>query len=115
MKWMIVIWAIFVLALNLVPCSDAYNSCNVDLPAEHTAHHDDKAAAHEHSADHDDTCSPFCTCACCGISFTDLSFKVNSAIANDNLEYFERKFVVCDIAFRSSFFGNIWQPPRVSA
>lgn len=115
MKWLTVIWAIFVLALNLVPCSDAYNSCNVTVSSGHTAQKDEQATAHAHDTDHDDTCSPFCTCACCGMSFTDLCIKIPTTTPDRNNTYFQKKFVVRNIAFQSSFFGNIWQPPRISA
>ncbi len=115
MKWLITLLAVFVLALNWVPCSDAYNECGSTALLSHSTSDADQADPHQHSDDHDDSCSPFCTCACCGVSFTNLTFNVKPSIQEDLPEYFEKQFVARSISFQSSFFGNIWQPPKINA
>lgn len=88
------------LILAVVPCSDA-QECGLDK-IEHKDH--------DHS-DHEDTCTPFCTCHCCGstISFTDI-------LDLDNIEP-EHNF---NYSFHYSFtyaydhFGSVWHPPLLS-
>ena len=51
------ILSIIILALSVVPCSDNDN-CNqptTELSSDHSGH--------EHQ---EDSCTPFCTCSCCG-------------------------------------------------
>lgn len=98
--------AIYILVLSAVPCSDAHNDCN-DSKAK-----TELAQDHEHQQDHDDTCSPFCTCACCGVSiinmnFTPLQVKTNIVFA------LVQKVTICNSSLISNFFGSIWQPPKI--
>lgn len=115
MKWLIAFLAVFLMALNWVPCTDANNSCSTTVSTQHKDEKSGSTTSHEHGNDHDDTCSPFCTCACCGISFTNLSFNIKPSIGQTLPDFFEKQFVIRSVSFQSSFFGNIWQPPKMNA
>ena len=61
MKFIGLIFAFLTLVLSSVPCSDGVNETANTIQTENHS---------EHSGD---GCSPFCTCACCGI---DIPFEV---------------------------------------
>jgi len=106
MKWLLVIWSVYLLGLSLFPCSDRTNGCEDDiaitLPAEN----------HNHSEDTDDGCSPFCHCSCCSISLTVYNFgafTLTSPLAEFKEEGVYRPYS----NFYSSYQGTIWQPPKI--
>lgn len=108
MKWILTIWAFYLLALSSLPCSDVSNECN-DTNVSFTT-----AQAHEHSQDTDDQCSPFCYCNCCRVNvasfqFASLDFKPVRT------PFDVKKIVIREFNFVSNYFGNIWQPPKLSA
>lgn len=106
MKIFIFIFSIYLLALSLVPCSDAFNECqNIEVDYSHDHEHN-------HESDHDDNCTPFCTCSCCGTSMifnlTLMPFlKLRDKILLSN------EVINSESSFCSSFYGAIWQPPKL--
>lgn len=107
MKFFTVIFSIYILALSVLPCSDAYNDCNSNTALTENSQN------HDHNTDLNDICSPFCTCTCCSISanpkFTPFSIKIAKVVAVSLLKFPNREF-----SFASNFYGNIWQPPKIS-
>lgn len=107
MKFFTVIFSIYILALSVMPCSDAYNDCKDNTEFS------DNSQSHSHKSDTNDICSPFCTCACCSVSanpkFTPFSIKITKLIAVSKLSFHNREFFLA-----SNFYGNIWQPPKIS-
>ena len=86
--------------LAVTPCTDG-QECGLDV-IEHKKH--------DHS-DHEDTCTPFCTCHCCGItvSFTDILGLYNIG-PKPNFHYsFPYSF---NYAYDHS--GTVWHPPILS-
>lgn len=107
MKFFTVIFSIYILALSVMPCSDAYNDCKDNTEFA------DNSQSHNHKSDTNDFCSPFCTCTCCSVSanpnFAPFSIEVKKLVAVSKLSFQNREFFLA-----SNFYGNIWQPPKIS-
>ncbi|MEO2052212.1 MAG: DUF6660 family protein [Allomuricauda sp.] len=102
MKFFTVILSIYVLALNVVPCSDAGNVTE-DSQGVYLVQFDG-----EHS-ENCELCSPFCQCHCCHvhtIHFGIAKFELLQAtIPQDNFAHFDS--IGKDITF------SLFQPPQV--
>ncbi len=104
MKGMAIILLVYFSALFLVPCSDGLNLCGEPAASAGQAEHD-------HSEDSDDHCTPFCQCACCGVSVTIFHLYVPGLEAP--VTYFSpARMARRDFPFFSAYSGSIWQPPR---
>ena len=97
------ILSIIILALSLVPCSDDdnCNEPNIALSSDHSGHEHDE-----------DSCTPFCTCSCCGCA----GFVLAAPILN--VEFPEVKTQIQPATtynsdFTSSYFYFFWQPPKI--
>jgi hypothetical protein len=65
---------------------------------------------HQHETEH---CIPLCACACCGHIFaTPLQF--NKIVFVKIYEVPQQYFSYKSISVPSDFYGNIWQPPKLS-
>lgn len=105
--FIVYILGIHILALSIMPCSDAYNECQNNTTTQ------EALQSHNHKNDQNDICSPFCICTCCSSivnpKFTSLSirspkFSIASTI----------KFPIQDFSLISNYYGNIWQPPKIN-
>jgi len=108
MKWFTIIWAIYLMVLSIVPCSDAHNRCNTSKTIAASEQ------SHQHSQDNDDVCAPFCHCSCCSLSIAIINpdfFNGNKPLA----AYPAEKVFIRDFSFLSNYYGNIWQPPKINA
>ena len=99
MKFITLILAITTLVLSSVPCSDEVIETNDTFQTEN------------HSDHSDDECTPFCTCACCGIAipFKVLVFEdenVNTIIVSHRFNH--------ENLFTPGYITSIWHPPAVS-
>lgn len=106
MKCFLAIFSVYFLALSLMPCTDALgmnaqNTSNIEI-----------TKAHNNETEHNDFCSPFCICNCCNtpisITFNALSIKANKTTTS------KLKIPIFNFFFVSNYFGNIWQPPKIS-
>jgi hypothetical protein len=104
-RQLVSIFCIYIMALTIMPCTDSI-TCE-ESSSNHTSTHQ-----HDHGDDESDTCSPFCVCACCGISgfvfespkiYIQRVQKINSPelISSYNSQ------------FHSSYFYSFWQPPKI--
>ena len=98
MKFIGLIFAFLTLVLSSVPCSDGVNETANTIQTENHI---------EHSSD---GCSPFCTCACCGIDipFEVLVFEdenVNAIIVSHR--------IIHENLFTQGYITSIWHPPAV--
>ncbi len=105
MKLLAFFLSFYILVLSAVPCSDVHNDCKSTKAKSELSNH------HDHNNDQDDNCSPFCTCACCGIAavladFTSIDIKLKSIV------FISKKVALYNTTFSFNFFGNIWQPPK---
>ncbi|WP_369815746.1 hypothetical protein [Arachidicoccus ginsenosidimutans] len=90
-----------------MPCKDTYTKTNAAIA---TISQTDNS----HTTNPIDDCSPFCICNCCSSTvalkaagfFLPLSKPVITT---------KRIYPIRDFSFISNFYGNIWQPPKISA
>ncbi|SEQ57099.1 hypothetical protein [Neolewinella agarilytica] len=64
MRHHILLFAVYLMALALVPCQDEYALVAPDAPA--AVHAANSEHEHHDDSEHQDHCTPFCICACCG-------------------------------------------------
>ena len=104
MRFFITIFSMYIMALAMMPCTDAV-TCENEKSATASSHHD-------HGDDEKDSCSPFCVCACCGVAgvlfsspklFFTKSKKVHTPalVSTYNSE------------FLSTYYYTFWQPPKI--
>ncbi|MGJ1408832.1 DUF6660 family protein [Sphingobacterium thalpophilum] len=104
MKWKATIFLVYIMALFLVPCSDANNSCESSVGVT-------KVTSHDHDQDKDDSCTPFCQCACCSVSVAFFNFELPEFGILTHI-FTSKKVVIRDSSFISHYSGTIWQPPK---
>lgn len=113
--------AFYFVLISLVPCGDN-NECAVILNQESSytiissntllanTHESDSQHSHSNSdaEDSDDYCSPFCTCACCGIAIVTINPFIPPAI------FTKKKEVYFNYTFSNPIIDSysVWQPPK---
>ena len=110
MRFLSVLIAVLVLALNCMPCSDAglwahEGNNKVTTATPNPAGHQDDNGTHQ------DLCSPFCQCACCSLAYAlPLTLPQDTPV----------KTVWCDLQFPSwaqhcpsGITLPVWQPPQL--
>lgn len=95
--------ALYIFSLVLVPCNDHYTLLeNKVLSHDHHSHQDQDSTR--------DTCSPFCSCACCSTLII-----LNCEQAFEYMVLTSSREVLPPSQFPASFFMNeFWKPPRLS-
>ncbi|WP_298782428.1 DUF6660 family protein [uncultured Polaribacter sp.] len=98
MKYLTLIFAVITLALSTVPCTDGINETADTFQTEN------------HSDHSDDGCTPFCTCACCGIAIPFEVFvfedeQLNTTLISHSFNY--------ENLFTQGFITSIWHPPAI--
>lgn len=106
MKLLVFIFSFYLLALALMPCSDK-DDC------KYVKTYKSALAATDHSSHDNDVekCSPFCMCACCGLSFNSSCFPTDLGL---NFSTVVLKADFYTTSFVSEFSFSIWQPPKIS-
>lgn len=103
MKWMIAIFSLYMLGLNLMPCGDDF--CDEETVENHC---DSETQDLE-----EDFCSPFCWCNCCSVSVVEFDGvqepfpAISSNVKSDQVFYKN--------PFWDQFSGWILQPPQLVA
>jgi hypothetical protein len=114
MKWLTIVFAVYVLGLSLWPCADdalplvGQALATVVTTSASTA--DTRSNdAHEHQ---DDQCSPFCTCACCAVvaTITPL-FAYPTASVSESGWFSATRFHYAPTNWAEPLTA-IWQPPK---
>lgn len=107
MRFTSIILMVYVMVLTFIPCSDRMTESHTHLhsgteQSSHQEHHDCSK----------DSCTPFCTCSCCGISLTVANFHVfnleKPIESYANIDLTEKEYPLV-----SNDQENIWQPPQV--
>ncbi len=108
MKAFVFIFSIYLLAIAVLPCSDAENECRTETAASSFVQQ------HSHQTDHNDFCSPLCTCNCCNLTIEvkHAAVKVKNARV---LSQKKLKYSLHTSPYVSGFYGNIWHPPKFRA
>ena len=107
MKFINLIFSIYIVALSCLPCADAesdFENKTVSI------HNEKKAPSDKH---HDDACSPFCICSCCHcngfyktVDCAENTVAIKTVTRRNKIEYTSTLF--------SNFHNYIWQPPQIS-
>jgi hypothetical protein len=84
------------------------DKCN-DEPENITA----QTASHTDHEDEKEDCGSFCTCSCC-IHIVSVNFQQVAVMGDKPLLKNRQLSTYYSISLPSNFFGNIWQPPRMS-
>jgi hypothetical protein len=107
-KILALLFAVYTLLLPCFPCTDTGNCKDASKTEISSYSTDTKDHQHETEA-----CSPFCSCACCGHIFIPNFQQKKIAIAKPITKQ-KKQIFYNNIFFPSSYFGNIWQPPKFS-
>ncbi|WP_244307383.1 DUF6660 family protein [Flavobacterium fluviatile] len=111
MKIFSFILTIYLLSLSAITCADADMYSSVSKSAEISQSNHNEGTSHKGETD---LCSPFCSCACCGIQ----------VVNNLNAISFDFPVIIPEIPPKvsqyqsiliSSFTGSIWQPPQINS
>ncbi|GBL35485.1 hypothetical protein EMGBS15_10800 [Filimonas sp.] len=104
LSWLLL--AFYILVLSVIPCSDEGECDTVSFSTEQW-----QQQSHENHEHHKELCSPFCTCACCGISiaYTVVPFFMPVRKIDKVLE---RIIPFSPESYSKEISSIIWQPPR---
>ncbi len=97
------ILSLFILTLSFVPCSDN-EDCNTPDLSLNSDHSD-----HDHN---EDSCTPFCSCSCCGIPGLILSSPIFYTVLQE-LKMPTPAATVYYSDLIPNYFYSFWQPPRI--
>ncbi|CAM1340480.1 DUF6660 family protein [Tenacibaculum amylolyticum] len=103
MKLFTIIFALYIFALNLVPCED-YGSLDNEVNTEIS-----KSGEHDHNHQDSDMCSPFCQCQCCHVYVIHVSiadYKVSDVAFIEKSYFYEE-------GFEKEFNTSLLEPPKV--
>ena len=107
MRWIVTILVFYLTALSSLTCSDGRSLFYKSLIQAEVVQSSD------HPTDNEDTCSPFCYCNCCSVSISSFDFK-SFEIKPPKTNFISKKIRPSDYSLVSNFYGNIWQPPKLS-
>lgn len=115
MKILVLIWSIYILALSVMPCTDARNECyNTTISQIGLTEN------HSHTQDANDNCSPFCVCTCCNTITINLDCLpiqihhfIHTAVKKITTYFISEKIRIRRFCFLSNYFDNIWRPPKI--
>lgn len=105
MKIFAFIMALTVLALSVLPCTDASEVF------DNTTKSAISKSDNQHSPNESDDCSPFCSCSCCAASATYHVQAVNYLHKPLNQE---KQYAGFKPSFYSEISFSIWQPPKIA-
>ncbi len=101
------LFAIYVFALSVYPCSDKETCVDERKKGSIVVKVDD----HDHSNSEMDHCAPFCICACCA-AHIQLNYLSDITFTN-----FVHNTKVATLYVEKPLFNNsksIWQPPKLA-
>lgn len=108
MRYFTIFFALYILVLASMPCSDLHNECNSTKNTQSGLVQNDN---HNHKSDHNDFCSPFCICSCCHSIISLISTNTSLNIIAINSIERNIKESIQNFMLISRFLGSIWQPP----
>lgn len=101
------IFSIYLLLLPGIACAGEDNCVEetVNVTSQTTNHTD-----HE---DKKEDCGGFCTCSCC-VHIVSVNFQQAVVIGDKPVLKSKQLSPYYSISLPSNYFGNIWQPPKMS-
>ena len=104
MKWFKLIFPVYLLLLSCMPCAVVEDGMD-NMATISTSNHSTRKNQAE-------TCSPFCTCNCCGVRVATPQVFVVNAIT---FSVFKEKYSAFQsLSFQNAMSHSIWQPPKLS-
>lgn len=103
MKLFVYIFSFYILALTVQPCQDGITDITIS--------YEQQEDPHDHES-HQETCSPFCSCACCGIASSDIELNTVDS-SEELLEYKTTHTSFYKNFYFKEFIALIIQPPIV--
>lgn len=100
--------------MAMLPCGDFVSENKIMSIVETTQEETHQNHDQEHNHDHEnetDACSPFCICACCGLSYNFENVTIDMPYVNT---FSNQKIPLYDIKINSNEFLFIWKPPKIS-
>jgi hypothetical protein len=108
MKNFWLIFSVFLLSLSVYPCSDN-EECETVVKTEIS-----KTNNHE-KHDHDsEQCTPFCTCACCGVHPLQAQYALTTSKKKFSIPEKKERLSFYSFIYNKKIILNIWQPPKIS-
>jgi hypothetical protein len=101
-KFFSILLSLYIVVLTLVPCVDhdlgtnSYSNGNV-VAGQVSQHQEDQ-----------DCCSPFCNCACCGLSIEVAKIFV----MEQQISLLQSVSCTANPRVKSGYSFSIWQPPK---
>lgn len=106
-KLLTIIFSFYLLVLPLLPCMDDDTCSKISqITSVVKASHSDQKESQEN-------CNPFCNCMCCSNIATPNFVQYKTVTAKNNDVDTVHSFYQ-NISLPSDFFGNIWEPPKIS-
>lgn len=105
LRWLTYILPLYILVLATLPCTDQI-SAQPPIDLTHL-----KSDYHDHDHEEGDTCTPLCSCSCCGAHITEVSYfwyesPEQPLVYQIKNHFFKKKSLVSD------YKGTVWQPPK---
>jgi hypothetical protein len=101
------IFGIYLLSLPAIACADK------DVCGEDQKNNISQTDRHSDHEEKPEDCGSFCTCSCC-VHIVSVNYQspeinlVKPSVTN------QPGFFYNNISLPSNYFGNIWQPPKIS-
>ena len=89
-----------------MPCADR-NEHNMNINKTSVS----QTTSNTSGEEQDEACSPFCICACCG---QQAAFNMFSTSIKHTRAVAEKRIPLRNQNILSNYYGNIWQPPKLS-
>lgn len=97
------------LVLSLYPCADVAAQC-VSHPSSVST---SVVAEHEHTSEQHAHCTPFCSCACCGMVISSLDIKLYEIDLPLPTQCAPQPLVRHVLQVATPYCGKIWTPPKI--
>jgi hypothetical protein len=104
-KTILLIFSVYLLLLPGISCAGADN-CSDEIESSVT-----KASGHDEQEKED--CGNFCSCSCC-VHIVSVNFQLSVISIDKPIGESVKHSFYHNISLPSNYFGNIWQPPKMS-
>lgn len=105
MKFFWLFFSFYVLFLSVLPCSDRVEC------ADHARMENSQNTDHQNHKHETELCSPFCTCACCGVTIVYVP-NISLPLKNSIEQQYIPLISLYTFHYASADYGSIWQPPK---
>ncbi len=106
MKYLFIILSLYIVGLTVLPCAD-----DIRNMYDSVAFHDDCSDNTDGSGSATtDDCSPFCSCACCGVSLNYIFGKTHTLVQYN--QYSIEKNILYKRHIKPGFSAAVFQPPK---